>query len=922
MILSPIQTLDPAKLERDLAFVMRCFREVLEESGELGLLAHLPWSETAPAPGDPSPERLSQASAIAFHLLGMVEQNAAVQRQRLAEAEHGLAAMQALWGQCLQQVMDQRVDAEQIAAALPRMHLELVLTAHPTEAKRTVVLEHHRRLYLLLVKRENQMWTPYEQRVIREEIKTVLALLWRTGEIFLQKPDVAAERRHIMHYLYSVFPDVLPVLDRRLRQTWAYLGLAPDGLRSPQSLPQFSLSTWVGGDCDGHPLVTAEVTHQTLEDLRLHGLLLLQRQLVGLSRQSSLSDRLQQPPPALRDRVRQLSDGLGSRGRQVIESEPEETWRQLVGLMLAQLPLESVYPEGGRLLNEPGRYQRAGELLSDLHLLYESLIAVGAWRMADEAVGPVIRTVQTFGFHLASLDVRQNSRFHDLAMAQLLTAAGFDDAAGYPDWSEERRLEVLNRELASPRPFLRADMPAGVEADALLRTYRTLADHLRNYGADGLGVLIVSMTRRLSDLLAPYLFAREVGLTAGTADGLACRLPVVPLFETIDDLAHSPEILRAFLAHPMTKRSVIEQGRDHGSDRPVQQVVIGYSDSNKDGGILASLWSLYRAEASLVRVGRDAGVRIRFLHGRGGTMSRGGGPEHRFVKAIHPSALGGDLRLTEQGETIAQKYANRLTAVYNIELLFAGITRATLLDWYSAEPEHPLEPAMDWLAAESRQTYAGLIETAGFFTFFRQATPIDAIEESRIGSRPSRRTGQPALADLRAIPWVFSWSQARFYVSGWYGVGSALERLSLEHPDQFAQLSIHLYTWAPLHYALSNAATCLAAADPEVMDEYSRLVEDDDLRQRCLGRITEEYERTARMLERIYGGALADRRPNIEASLRVRRPPLRVLHRQQIALLREWRGRRQRGDDEGAAALLPGLLLTVNAIASGLGATG
>jgi phosphoenolpyruvate carboxylase len=852
----------------------------------------------------------------------MVEQNAAVQRQRLAEAEHGLTAMQALWGQCLQQVLERRVDAHQIAAALPRMHLELVLTAHPTEAKRTVVLEHHRRLYLLLVKRENQMWTPYEQRVIRDEIKTVLSLLWRTGEIFLQKPDVATERRHIMHYLYAVFPEVLPVLDRRLRQTWAYVGLDADGLRAPQSMPQFSVSTWVGGDCDGHPLVTSEVTHQTLEDLRLHGLLLLQRQLVELARQSSLSDRLQQPPAALRDRVRHRAAGLGARERPAIECEPEETWRQLVGLMLAHLPLESVYPEGGRLVNDPARYQRAGELLADLQLLYESLIAVGAWRVADEAVGPVIRTVQTFGFHLASLDVRQNSRFHDLAMVQLLAAAGFDDAAGYPEWSEERRLEVLNRELASPRPFLRADTPAGVEADSLLRTYRTLVEHLRSHGSDGLGVLIVSMTRRLSDLLAPYLFAREVGLTTGTPEGLACRLPVVPLFETIDDLARSPEILRAFLQHPMTVRSLNEQCREHGSDRLVQQVVIGYSDSNKDGGILASLWSLYRAEASLVRVGRDAGVRIRFLHGRGGTMSRGGGPEHRFVKAIYPSALNGDLRLTEQGETIAQKYANRLTAVYNIELLFAGMTRATMLDWYSPEPGHPLEPTMDWLAGESRRTYTHLLETEGFLTFFRQATPIDVIEESRIGSRPSRRTGQPALADLRAIPWVFSWSQARFYVPGWYGVGSALERLSVEHPEQFAQLSPHLYTWAPLHYALSNAATCLAAADSEVMNEYAGLVEDAGIRDRCLGRITEEFERTLRMLERIYGGTLAERRPNIEASLRARRLLLRDLHRQQIAQLREWRGRRHRGDDEGAAALLPGLLLTVNAIAGGLGGTG
>jgi phosphoenolpyruvate carboxylase len=503
----------------------------------------------------------------------------------------------------------------------------------------------------------------------------------------------------------------------------------------------------------------------------------------------------------------------------------------------------------------------------------------------------------------------------------LLAAAGFPDA-DYADWDEARRLDLMNHELASPRPFARMDRSVGPEADAVLGTYRTLVDHLRTRGPAGLGVLIVSMTRRLSDLLAPYVFAREVGLTVDNGHGLACRLPVVPLFETIDDLAHSPETLRAFLQHPMTMRSVEAQCRERGDDRLVQQVMVGYSDSNKDGGILSSLWSLYRAEASLARVGREAGVRIRFLHGRGGTPSRGGGPEHRFVKAIHPSALNGELRLTEQGETIAQKYANRLTAVYTLELLFAGMTRATLLDWHHPESPHPLEPTLDWLAIESRNTYGRLLAGDGFLTFFRQVTPIDVIEESRIGSRPSRRTGQPALADLRAIPWVFSWSQSRFYLSGWYGVGSALERLLAEHPEQFAMLSPHLLTWAPLHYALSNAATCVAAADETVMNEYAALVESAALRRDFLSRITAELERTTRMLERIYGGTLAERRPNIDASLVVRREPLRVLHRQQVGLLRDWRALRRAGDHERAAALLPGLLLTVNAIASGLGATG
>jgi len=920
MILSPILVLDPKKVERDLAFVMGCLFEVLDEAQEHSLARQLPWGDgDAPGREDPvSPERLSRAYSIAFHLLSLVEQNAAIQQQRSTEAAHGPSALQALWGQSLEQLRDRGLTAVQIAATLTRMQVELVLTAHPTEAKRTIVLEHHRSLYLLLVKRENQVWTPNEQRAIRDEFKTLLSLLWRTGEIFLHKPDVAAERRNVMHYLYSVFPDVLPALDGRLRQSWEHVGFDPDLLRASEQLPRCRLGTWVGGDQDGNPRVTPDVTRETLEDLRLHGLLLLQRQLVALGRQVSLSDRLEPPPPALGARVSELVEArippAQGGGDDLIEDG--ETWRRFVELMLAQLPLESVYPEGGRLRSGPGGYLRAAELIADLQLLHDSLVAVGAWRVADAAVTPVIRAAETFGFHLAALDVRQNSAFYERAIEQLQLAAGLEPS-GYPRWTEERRLEFLDRELASPRPFLRADLSAGPEADAVLSTFRVLADHVRERGPDGVGALIVSMTRSASDLLGVYLLAREVGLTTNDGSGMACRLPVVPLFETIEDLERSPEILRAFLRHPVTRRSLEQQPGER-----IQQVVVGYSDSNKDGGILASLWYLYRAEAALIRVGREAGVRIRFLHGRGGTMSRGGGPEHRFVKAIHPSALNGDLRVTEQGEAIEQKFANRLTAVYNMELLFAGVARATLLDQHAPEPPHVLEPTMDWLAERSRQTYNHLRHAPGFLAFFRQATPIDAIEQSRIGSRPSRRTGQPALEDLRAIPWVFSWSQARYVIPGWYGVGSALEALQAERPDEFAGLSQHLYTWAPLHYALSNAATCIAAADLDVMRAYACLVEDETCRADVFELIAREFDRTSRMLERIYKGTLAERRPNIHATMQMRRAPLRVLHDQQIALLRDWRQANRLGDGNAAATLLPPLLLTVNAIAGGLGATG
>jgi phosphoenolpyruvate carboxylase len=921
MIQSGTLTTDPEKVSRDLSFLLDAFRKVLEEAGHAALAQSLPWRNEEGRGGPPvPPEQIAQVYSLAFQLLSMVEQNAARQHRRRAEADRGLDANPALWGACLRELQAAGFSGPEIAAALPQMQAEIVLTAHPTEAKRATVLEHHRQLYLHLVERENRAATPYEQRAVAGDMEELLMLLWRTGEIFLEKPDLASERRNVMHYLRRVYPDVLPLLDERLEQAWTYLGFDPDLIADPSCLPRLRIGTWVGGDRDGHPFVTADVTRQTLLDLHLSALLLLHEQLTALLRHVSLSDHLQAPPAALRRRIEAAAGQLGERGEAVLARNPDESWRQWVGLMLARLPVDVAGGDGAALAGQEARYTSASELAGDLSLLHEALVAVGAERIARKAVRPVLRSVQAFGFHLAVLDIRQNSRFHDLAVAQLLEAAGFEDV-DYPVWDEARRRDFLDRELASPRPFVRAGKPVGPEAEAVLQSYRVLAEHISRYGPEGLGALIVSMTRDVSDLLAVYLFAREVGLDVDTPEGPACLLPVVPLFETIDDLRRSPAILRAFLDHPFTRRSLAVQQQRVEAEQPVQQVMIGYSDSNKDGGLFASLWNLHRAQAALAGVGAAAGVRIRFFHGRGGTISRGAGPMHRFIKALPHGALRGDLRMTEQGETIAQKYANRITAAYNLELLAAGVTRATLLERLPGREAHPLMPAMDVLAERSRQAYAALVGAEGFITFFRQATPIDAIEESRIGSRPARRTGQQTLADLRAIPWVFSWGQARFFLSGWYGVGTALEALAEEDPPTFEAVGEYLYAWAPLHYILSNAATSITMADPDVMRDYALLVEDAAVRDRILEMILAEWERTRRMLEALYGGPLAERRPNVEAMMDLRREGLRRLHRQQCDLLKQWRSRDGLAAGE-VAALQTRLLLTVNAIASGLGTTG
>lgn len=893
--------------------MIACFREVLEELGEETLAQQLPWPHGKQLNSVvDQPQRTAQAYSIAFQLMNMVEENAAVQLRRKVEAEGNLAEISGLWEKNLQELKAQGLTGQQIAAHLSGINVEPVLTAHPTEAKRATVLEHHRRLYLLLVKRESQMWTPSERDEIRETVKAELERLWRTGEIYLAKPDIASERRNIIYYLRNVFPIVLPELDRRLRSAWQSVGFDPALLDAPDKLPRLSFGNWVGGDRDGHPLVTAEITQQTLIELRQTALALLQEQLETLTIGLSLSEHLQAPSPQFIEWLTTRAASLGVRGQEAIDRNPGEPWRQAVNLMMAKLPLADATGQ-----TPPHAYQAATELMADLAFLRQNLMQIRAKRIVQMDLDPVIRIVQTMGFHLVALDIRQNSRFHDLAVSQLMEAAGLEDS-NFAEWDEAQRLEFLNRELLSPRPFTRSGMALGAEAEAVLSCYRVVVEHIQQVGPAGLGALIVSMTRSLSDLLAVYLLAREVGLVRHTAEGLVCQLPVVPLFETIDDLQNAPQILDQFLTHPVTQRSLAYQQAVRQQQEPVQQVMIGYSDSNKDGGIFSSLWGLYRAQETLTEVGQRHAVRVRFFHGRGGTISRGAGPTHRFINALPHSSLNGDLRMTEQGETIAQKYANRLNAAYNLELLLATATGATLRHKHHAKEVNPLESVMDQFAAKSRRAYEHLLHTDGFVTFFRQATPIDAIEASQIGSRPARRTGQQTIADLRAIPWVFSWGQARFYLSGWYGVGTALAWLLEEDEALFQTVREQNFTWSPLHYIISNAATSIATADIETMRAYAALVVDEDIRERMMALIEAEYQRTRQMLEKIYDGPLAERRPNVNQLLTMRQQGLRVLHHQQINLLQKWRT----GSAAEKEEILPQLLLTVNAIAGGLRTTG
>lgn len=905
----------------DLLFLLDALREVLEENGEAAIADEIPWiNDLSTRKAEELTAKHIQLYSLVFQLVNMVEVNGAVQNRRRKE-DVDLTSINGLWASNFKRLEGLGASPEVIASNLPKIRVEPVLTAHPTEAKRATVLEHHRELYLLIVQRENSMYTQNELQNIRHNIKLSLYRLWKTGEIFVEKPDVASELRNVIHYLTNVFPEVIPVLDRRMIQAWDHMGYDRSLLFQKRAFPKLSFGNWVGGDRDGHPLVTAEVTNEALQQLRLNAMVVVRRKLMQLVKNLSFACEPEEAGQPLRDRLFQMMIQLGHVGEQAFTRNKGEVFRQFVNLVIAKLPLDTMRGHATELRDFDGAYMYAQELQSDLVLLQDALIAYGAKSIAYDEVQNAIRTVETFGFHLAHLDIRQNSAFHEKALAQLMDTAGLNGAA-FLKWNEAQRLEFINNELASNRPFSNIKSELGPNARAVVDCLKVVESHTSKYGFDGLGSYIVSMTRSLSDLLLVYLLARECGLTMQTDEGMVCAFPVVPLLETIDDLENGPEILKAFLSHPFTMRSLKYIQAQNGDELPLQQVMVGYSDSNKDGGIMASQWHLYKAQTKLSQVGRDFGVKIRFFHGKGGSISRGAGPTHYFISALPHSSTSGDIRLTEQGETIAQKYANKVNAEYNIELLVASTAAKAIKSKVTERKDHPMADLMGKLAKESKVHYTKMMREEGFIQFFREATPIDAIESSKIGSRPSRRSGANSLEDLRAIPWVFSWSQSRFNMTSWYGVGSTMTDLKNSDPAKYAEFKEMIKHDPFIRYVLTNIDTSLAATDENIMKAYASLVTNDEIKNRFLGYFLDELSKTRAALLDLLGRDIAERRKQHYYSNQLRASMLDLLHHRQIYLLKKWR--REKGADNSSASekTLVELLITINAIASAMRNTG
>lgn len=896
---------DLALVESEARSLLSAFAALLDELGHPHVARVLPLvGDDHSALDDATKLR---ALTMGFHLLSLAEQHAASvhRHDTRKDMESGL------WASTVAELLAQPGGRDAMLEALGSVHVEPVFTAHPTEARRVSALEQ----WLAL---SSELSDHGLDRAGRDALLIRLERLFRTGEVRLRKPSIADERAVVVHTLTRVIAPALGVLEAAASRAIEALGADPTDAR----LPTIRFGTWVGGDRDGHPLVTAETTAESLREYRKAAINFLRSQLLLLTRSLSISGIAHPPPAEFETRIAEVSAQLGV-GAELAARYPEEPFRRWTALIAARLPAEDP------VALDDTCYQTAEELSNDLAFLRRMLVAIGATRLARSDVDPVLAAARAFGFHLVTLDLRQNSFVHDRAIEALCLAAG--EPSGFSEWSEPRRRSFADRELESGRPFTISAphrFDAGVEdSEIAVAPLRAVAAHRAAFGGAGLGSFIVSMTRQVSDLEVPYLLAREAGLLVRTDDGLVCPLHVVPLFETIEDLERAPAVLDDYLSLPIVQRSLALRAR--GGMR-IQDVMVGYSDSNKDSGPCASLWAVHVAQREMLRVAELRGVVLRFFHGRGGSGSRGAGPTFRFLSALPTNSVRGGLRMTEQGEIVFQKYGTVDAAAYNLELLAAGAIRSRALDLLESRPgasgparrergsdEPELSLSLDVVARASADAYRSLLAVDGLLSFFRGATPIDVIERSGIGSRPARRSGQSTLADLRAIPWVFAWAQSRIGLTGWFGLGSGLEALERRDPAAFERLVGRALDWAPMRYIVGNASVSVLSTDVAIAELYGSLLDDAELRARIMRVLHDEFALARRMLERVYGGPLDSKRERVHRLMELRTPSLRRLHFRQVELLRRWRATERSDDSIGIE-----LLGTVNAIAAGLRTTG
>jgi phosphoenolpyruvate carboxylase len=814
----------------------------------------------------------------AFMLFSMLANLAEDRQGGLNESGEDVAA-------ALQRLSAQGIGTERVVALLDEALIVPVLTAHPTEVMRKSMIDHRNRIAELMRHRDLGRTETPDGDLIQQGILRQIALLWQTRPLRRERLYVADEVEIALTYLRDVFLPVLPKLYARWERALQH---------RPRSF--LRLGSWIGGDRDGNPNVTAESLQFALRRASQATLDNYLDQLHALGAELSISTELS----STTDEVEKLAESSGDQK----PARSDEPYRRAITGIYARLAATYERLVGhapSRRASVPAApYENPEDLRAELVVIAHALGQGGSGLLATGgALGRLIRAVESCGFHLATLDLRQNSDVHARVVADLLKVASVE--ADYLQLDEAARVKLLRRELASERLLASPFATYADETQSELAIVRAAAQAHQEYGRACITTYIISKCESVSDLLEVTLLLKEAGLYR-PSDPASAAIMVVPLFETIGDLQKAPHVMRAWLELPEVRQAASRRG--------YQEVMVGYSDSNKDGGYLTSVWSLHRATRALARTFAEADTAMQIFHGRGGAVGRGGGSSFAAIRAQPTGTVQGRIRITEQGEVIAAKYGTRESAAANLEAITAATLLASLGPATASEQDTArFADAMDALSDQAFRSYRGLVyETEGFKTFFRQMTPLPEISELKIGSRPASRTRSDRIEDLRAIPWVFSWAQARVMLPGGYGVGEALKA----HPDQNLLREMAL-SWPFFRATLDNLEMVLAKSDMEIAARYATLVQDRALGDSIFNHIRSSWASTHDCLLSITGQTrLLENSPALDASIRLRLPYIEPLNLLQVELLKRHRA------GEKDARVREGIQLSINAVATAL----
>ncbi|MBO6824750.1 MAG: phosphoenolpyruvate carboxylase [Sneathiella sp.] len=839
--------------------------------------------------------QILRAFSYFSHLANIAEDQHHVRRIRYHEIA-GSPARFSSAEKAIERVEEAGYSIDDIVSFYDKALVVPVMTAHPTEVRRKSTMTQEMRIADLLHELERVDFTPTEIEEKENELERKILTLWQTNLLRQSKMSVIDELKNGLSYFDYTFLDQLPRFYRKL-ETSLKRRMGKD---ADLSIPSFlRIGSWIGGDRDGNSFVTASILEETFQ--RQSSLILnyYLDQLNELGRELSLSTRLVD----ISDELQELSNNSPDTSPHRLE----EPYRRAIVGIYARMSATLQFLDGENALIQPladaKPYENAAEFLADLRVIKQSLKANNSEELVGGRLEELCRAVDCFGFHLACVDLRQNSKVHGDTVAELFAAVGITDA--YSELSEDEKISLLANELSAARPLIRKNWKYSEQTRGEFDIFEVAYKIQKTQNFEALSTAIISNTQSVSDILELALILKEEGIVS--PDGRS-RMNIVPLFETIGDLQNCADIMDRLFQIPEYMQLVKSLGN-------IQEVMLGYSDSNKDGGYITSGWELYKAEVSLIEVFKKHGVGIRLFHGRGGTVGRGGGPSYEAILAQPNGAVDGQIRVTEQGEIISSKYSNPDLGLRNLEILASATLEASLLSKNEPAPEENWLEAMDQLSGKAFDAYRSLVYgTEGFVDYFWSSTVINEIATLNIGSRPASRKKTRRIEDLRAIPWVFSWAQCRLMLPGWYGFGSAVEAFIQDNPDNGLNLLQEMYqNWPFFEGQLSNMDMVLSKTNLAIASRYAALVEDEELRDQIFGTILEEHKKTVDALLAIMQQTnLLAGNPMLTRSIHNRFPYIDPLNHIQVQLLKRYRA------NQKDAKTLTGIQLSINGIAAGL----